>query len=119
MIASFTNDSLVPYLEHTASQLNAHIERTRKGISRSLMNISKKFFGGNAKTASPAAAPRTVDAAAGLSPEACLRRVGDLSFMLQDYEAASSSYALAKREYNERAWLAIAGVQVPLTRLEI
>ena len=79
--------------------------------------MSKKFFGGNnTKTGSPAAAPRGPDAVGNLTQEACLRKSADYSFMLQDYEAAQNSYHTAKREFNtDKAWMALAGVQVQLT----
>ena len=117
-VASFTHGSLVPYMESVIQQLNAHVEKTRKGISRSLMSISKKFFGGSgSKTASPMASPHrgSSDASGGLSTEACMRKSADCAFMLQDYDQAQAMYHSAKRDFNnDRAWMQLAGVQVRL-----
>lgn len=49
------------------------------------------------------------------SPELQHRKLGDLSFLVQHYELAYTSYHSAKREFNnDHAWLYFAGSLVSL-----
>ena len=47
------------------------------------------------------------------SPELYQRKLGDLAFLVQNYELAYNSYHTAKRDFNnEHAWFYFAGALV-------
>ena len=47
------------------------------------------------------------------SPELFQRKLGDLAFLVQNYESAYNSYHTAKRDFNhEHAWFYFAGALV-------
>lgn len=50
------------------------------------------------------------------APELYHRKLGDLAFLVQNYELAYSCYHTAKRDFNsEHAWFYFAGALVSIT----
>lgn len=99
---------LLQYIEKLMRYLNDQIV-SRKGLHRSIFSATKKWFGGG----------KPAGLASGLvpgiiytndSPELFQRKLGDLAFLVQNYEFAYNSYHTAKRDFNhEHAWFYFAG----------
>lgn len=106
-IQDFTIRALLPYIERLAFQLNDSIAN-KKGVSRSLLTATKRWFGTN----KPGVAPATQNAVVytNESTELQTRKLGDLYFMFGHYNAAFQSYHQAKRDFNaDSAWQYYAG----------
>ena len=88
------------------------VTSTRKGLRnqfKALLGL-RKPGALSPETARPVAANGTYDNS---SPEGQLRQLGDLAFMLQDYETAASSYQLLAADLKaDRAWRQFAATQV-------
>ncbi|XP_026731514.1 trafficking protein particle complex subunit 8 [Trichoplusia ni] len=102
----YSSKALLPYMEKQISQLS-EIVANRKGVSRSLLSATKRWFGtgkpGN--TTGNSTVIYTSDC-----PELQLRRLGDLWFMCRQWQRAFDTYHTAKREfYADSAWLCYAG----------
>ncbi len=86
---------------------------TRKGLRnqfKALLGL-RKPGSLSPETARPVTANGSYDNS---SPEGQLRQLGDLAFMLQDYETAASSYQLLAPDLKaDRAWRQFAATQVP------
>lgn len=99
---------LLQYIEKLMRYLNDQI-LSRKGLHRSIFSATKKWFGGG----------KPAGLASGLvpgiiytsdAPELYQRKLGDLAFLVQNYEFAYNCYHTAKREFNnEHAWFYFAG----------
>lgn len=106
-IQDLTIRALLPYIERLAFQLNDSIAN-KKGVSRSLLTATKRWFGTN----KPGVAPATQNAVVytNESTELQTRKLGDLYFMFGHYNAAFQSYHQAKRDFNaDSAWQYYAG----------
>ena len=80
-----------------------------------LFRASKRWFGGGGKASTPGPANLNGQQPnyAALPVEAQMRRLGDLMFMLGDYENAFSTYHNLRKDLSsDRAWKHYAGVQV-------
>ncbi|CAB3239968.1 unnamed protein product [Arctia plantaginis] len=102
----YASKALLPYMEKQISLLS-EIVANRKGVSRSLLSATKRWFGtgktGN--TTSNSTVIYTSDC-----PELQLRRLGDLWFLCRQWQRAFDAYHTAKREfYADSAWLCYAG----------
>lgn len=99
---------LLQYIEKLMRYLNEQI-LSRRGLHRSLFSATRKWFGGS----KPAGlASRLVPGIIYSSdaPELYQRKLGDLAFLVQNYEFAYNCYHTAKREFNnEHAWFYFAG----------
>lgn len=106
-IQDFTVRALLPYIERLAFNLNDSIAN-KKGVSRSLLTATKRWFGTN----KPGVAPATQNAVVytNESTELQTRKLGDLYFMFGHYSAAFQCYHTAKRDFNaDSAWQYYAG----------
>lgn len=106
-VQDFTVRALLPYIERLTFQLNDSIAN-KKGVSRSLLTATKRWFGTN----KPGVAPATQNAVVytNESTELQTRKLGDLYFMFGHYNAAFQSYHQAKRDFNaDSAWQYYAG----------
>lgn len=106
-IQDFTVRALLPYIERMTFQLNDSIAN-KKGVSRSLLTATKRWFGTN----KPGVAPATQNAVVytNESTELQTRKLGDLYFMFGHFNAAFQSYHQAKRDFNaDSAWQYYAG----------
>lgn len=106
-ISDFIIRCLIPYAESQIQQLT-DIVSNKKGVSRSLLSATKRWFGSNKP-----ALPSTPSASLMYSsdcPELQLRRLGDLCFMFGAYSLAFTAYHSAKRDFSaDAAWLHYAG----------
>ncbi|XP_037085007.1 trafficking protein particle complex subunit 8-like [Pollicipes pollicipes] len=85
------------------------VVNNRKGVSRSLLSATKRWFGGK-QPGSSAAAPANSVIYSHEAPEIQVRRLGDLAFMFGHYDLAYQAYHTAKRDFNgDSAWLHFAG----------
>uniref|UniRef100_A0A1B6D9P4 Trafficking protein particle complex subunit 8 n=1 Tax=Clastoptera arizonana TaxID=38151 RepID=A0A1B6D9P4_9HEMI len=110
-IRQFINDfcirCLIPHAESQIQHLTDMIAN-KKGVSRSLLSATKRWFGSN-KPGLPNSPTPTVMYTSD-SPELQLRRLGDLCFMFGAYSLAFTAYHGAKRDFNaDSAWLHYAG----------
>nr|XP_006816958.1 PREDICTED: trafficking protein particle complex subunit 8-like [Saccoglossus kowalevskii] len=109
-IHEFTVRGLLGYIERQIRVLSEQLA-SRKAIHRSIFSATKKWFGGN----KPSNQASHIQSTVGIkyppeSPENQMRRLGDLSFLVQNYELAYQSYHSAKRDYNnDNAWMHYAG----------
>jgi len=91
------------------------VTSTRKGLRnqfKALLGL-RKPGSLSPETARPVTANGTYDNS---SPEGQLRQLGDLAFMLQDYETAASSFQLLAADLKaDRAWRQFAATQVRLS----
>lgn len=94
-VADYAGRQLLPDLQRLTALLQTVVQTARKGVGRSFIGATKRFFGGS-KPAAPAS-PGGAAAAAGAklpysigvaTVEAQMRRLADFSFMLQDWETA-------------------------------
>ncbi|KAI8746612.1 trafficking protein particle complex subunit 8 [Biomphalaria glabrata] len=104
----FVVRALIPWAERQMKLLNEQLT-SRKGIHRSFLSATKKWFGTKPSGAIPASQSTTIvytkDA-----PELQLRRLADLAFLFQMYEFAYNTYHTAKKDFNnDQAWLHFAG----------
>lgn len=108
---STLGNSLLNILEGRLRDLN-QLLNGRKGLR---FMFAKKFLGvSTAKQTSPQppGSPQGAGSYAAVSPEAQMRRVGDLSLMLGDYELAISTFHSVKKDFNnDRAWKSFAAAQ--------
>lgn len=99
---------LLQYIEKLMRYLNDQIV-SRKGLHRSIFSATKKWFGGG-KPAGMASGLVPGIIYSNDSPELFQRKLGDLAFLVQNYELAYNSYHTAKRDFNnEHAWFYFAG----------
>lgn len=105
-LQEYAGKALLPYLEKQILQLS-ELVANRKGVSRSLLSATKRWFGtgkGGNTTGN-----NTVIYSSDC-PELQLRRLGDLWFLLGQWQRAFDTYHTAKREfYADSAWLCYAG----------
>ncbi|XP_075215467.1 trafficking protein particle complex subunit 8 homolog l(3)76BDm isoform X2 [Lycorma delicatula] len=108
-VTEFCMNALLPYVENYIHQLNDIISN-KKGVSRSLLSATKRWFGSNKPGLPGNSLPPTAVTYSNDSPEIQLRRLGDLYFMFHAYNLAYSAYHSAKRDFNaDSAWLYYAG----------
>lgn len=108
-INEFCTHALIPYIENYIHQLNDIISN-KKGVSRSLLSATKRWFGSNKPGLPGNSLPATAVTYSNDSPEIQLRRLGDLYFMFHAYNLAYSAYHSAKRDFSaDSAWLYYAG----------
>eukprot|EP00124_Ichthyophonus_hoferi_P004516 Ihof_evm1s508 gene=Ihof_evmTU1s508 len=109
--------AIVPFMAKRMYLMSEQLAHLRKGMARTLLSSTKKWFGGST-TSQKGDKPMV---SSGYNPtfgykwegiEAQMRRLGDLAFMLRDYDLANQTYASIKRDYQQdRAWMHIAGTQ--------
>uniref|UniRef100_A0A8C4R305 Trafficking protein particle complex subunit 8 n=1 Tax=Eptatretus burgeri TaxID=7764 RepID=A0A8C4R305_EPTBU len=110
-VQDFTVHGLLPHIERTIRQLNDQLV-SRRGLSRSLMTVTRKWFGGSKTPERPGSEPR---GPSGITyspeaPELQLRKMGDLCFLMHLYELAYTCYHSAKKEFqNDQASIHAAG----------
>ncbi|XP_028299934.1 trafficking protein particle complex subunit 8 isoform X2 [Gouania willdenowi] len=110
-IQEFTFRGLLPHIEKNIRQLNDQLV-SRKGLSRSLLTATKKWFGGGKVPEKAVAEPKS---SCGLlyppeAPELQIRKMADLCFLVQHYELAYSCYHTAKKDFlSDQAMLYAAG----------
>ncbi|MEW5318844.1 MAG: hypothetical protein WDW38_010029, partial [Sanguina aurantia] len=92
-IRGFTVQSLLPKLEERLLRLNSTITATRKG----LRNRFTRFWKGNTEDTT------TDKPYPWHSVEAQMRQMGDLAFLLQEYEFAAATYRLAAQDYQTQS----------------
>ncbi|XP_044765765.1 trafficking protein particle complex subunit 8 [Coccinella septempunctata] len=106
LIVDFTKNCLMPYVERQIQMLSENVSN-KKGVSRSFLSATKRWFNPN-KPGSSSASNNLMYASD--SPELHVRKLGDLYFMFGSYSAAFQAYHLAKRDFNaDQAWLYYAG----------
>ncbi|XP_039278190.1 trafficking protein particle complex subunit 8 [Nilaparvata lugens] len=109
MINEFCVNALLPHIEVHIAQLSFIISN-KKGVSRSLLSATKRWFGSNKPGTHTNALPPTSVMYSADSPEIQQRRLGDLYMMVQAYPQAYSAYHSAKRDFHaDGAWLHYAG----------
>ncbi|XP_073535306.1 trafficking protein particle complex subunit 8 isoform X1 [Phyllobates terribilis] len=110
-IQEFTFRGLIPHVEKTVRQLNDQLI-SRKGLSRSLLSATKKWFTGGKV---PEKSVNELKNTSGLlyppeAPELQIRKMADLCFLVQHYDLAYSCYHTAKKDFlNDQAMLYAAG----------
>ncbi|XP_028156042.1 trafficking protein particle complex subunit 8 [Ostrinia furnacalis] len=105
-LVEYASKALLPYLEKQISLLS-EVVANRKGVSRSLLSATKRWFG-TGKTGNTTANNTVIYT--NDCPELQLRRLGDLWFMCGQWQRAFDAYHTAKREfYADSAWLCYAG----------
>eukprot|EP00794_Sanderia_malayensis_P018865 gene18865-20765_t len=109
-VYEFCVRGLLPHIEKMMRTLSEQI-LSRKGIHRSIFNVTKKWFGSTKNTMTHVNTGTTSGISYHVdSPELQQRKLGDLAFLVQHYELAFSSYHAAKREFNnDHAWIYFAG----------
>lgn len=102
----FVSRSLIPYIESQIQSLNESVTN-KKGVSRSLLSATKRWFSTNKPTA--AAVPATV-IYTNDSPELQTRRLADLYMILGAWSLAFPLYQTAKRDFSaDNAWMLYSG----------
>lgn len=105
-VQDYTIRSLIPYVERLVVGLNEAVTN-KKG--RSLLSVTKRWFGTNKPAAGNAPAANAVVYTAD-SVELQTRKLGDLYFMFGNYKQAFEHYHQAKREFSaDSAWQFYAG----------
>uniref|UniRef100_A0A6B2EI91 Protein with involvement in meiosis gsg1 n=1 Tax=Phlebotomus kandelakii TaxID=1109342 RepID=A0A6B2EI91_9DIPT len=107
LIQDYSLRALIPYIEKLVYSLNDSIT-TKKGVSRSLLTATKRWF----VTNKPGTGNATQNAVVytNESTELQTRKIGDLYFMFGHYASAFQAYHQAKRDFNaDSAWQYYAG----------
>ncbi|XP_050425218.1 trafficking protein particle complex subunit 8 [Adelges cooleyi] len=102
----FVLRSLIPYIESQIQSLNESVAN-KKGVSRSLLSATKRWFSTNKPTAvtTPPSVIYTSD-----SPELQTRRLADLYMILGAWSLAFPLYQTAKRDFSaDNAWMLYSG----------
>uniref|UniRef100_A0A7M5V1Y5 Trafficking protein particle complex subunit 8 n=2 Tax=Clytia hemisphaerica TaxID=252671 RepID=A0A7M5V1Y5_9CNID len=108
-VYEFAVRGLLPHIEKLMRNLSEQI-LNRRGLHKSLFNVTKKWFGGNKTQGGTIGSSSSSANYQRDSVELQHRRLGDLSFLVQHYDLAYNSYHSAKREFNnDHAWLYFAG----------
>lgn len=103
-LRQFITSSLVPWCERQVRLLNDAIS-TRKGLRRNLVIATRQLLNIGQASYANQSVVYTPDAG-----EMQCRKLGDIAMCLGLHELASSSYDLAKKEFqNDNAWLYYAG----------
>ena len=89
MVRDIAINAIIPHLEKEARNLHVIIQN-RKALHRSIFSATKKFFGGSQSK-------NYVTEKYTESVEIQQRRLGDLCFLLQQYDVATGHYQSAKR----------------------
>eukprot|EP00039_Didymoeca_costata_P005469 m.81874 g.81874 ORF g.81874 m.81874 type:complete len:1204 (-) comp12833_c0_seq2:1375-4986(-) len=105
-VSAFGVDGLIPYLESLARQLEKHVAQTKKSMVSRAGQFLKGFTSNNKNTQL-----EENSAFVGLSHRDAMRRLGDIMFTLQDYEAAHNTYNNVKKDEKDKAWKHFAGAQ--------
>jgi hypothetical protein len=103
-LKEFVAKQLIPHLENRIRYLNHHISSTRKGIRNQFKNYWFRKEKDNSQITSGEAAygPASI--------EFQIRHLGDLSFMMKDFDLALSSYRLISNDFkSDKAWKNYAG----------
>ncbi|GBP45708.1 Trafficking protein particle complex subunit 8 [Eumeta japonica] len=105
-LIDYASKALLPHFEKQISQMH-EVVANRKGVSRSLLSATKRWFGSN-KPGTNTSTSTVIYS--GECPELQLRRLGDLWFMCGQWQRAFDAYHTAKREFSaDGAWLCYAG----------
>ncbi|XP_075440849.1 trafficking protein particle complex subunit 8 isoform X3 [Ascaphus truei] len=110
-IQEFIFRGLLPHVERTIRQLNDQLI-SRKGLSRSLISVTKKWFSGSKV---PEKSINELKNTSGLlyppeAPELQIRKMADLCFLVQHYDLAYSCFHTAKKDFlSDQAMLYAAG----------
>ena len=98
-LKDFVVKRLIPHLENRIRYFNHHISSTRKGMRNQFKNywFRKEKDNSLAVNGEPAYGPQSI--------EFQIRHLGDLSFMMKDFELALSSYRLVSNDFkSDKAW---------------
>lgn len=97
---------VLPWMEIRIRQLHSYISSTRKGFRNQL----KSFLLGSSKRADEFLPESALFGATSIETQ--LRTLADLSFLIQDYELAASTYRLLSSDFKaKKAWKHYAGAQ--------
>ena len=103
-LKEFVVKRLIPHLENRIRYFNHHISSTRKG----LRNQFKNYWFRKEKDTS-----QVVNGESAYGPQSIefqIRHLGDLAFMMKDYELAQSSFRLISNDFkSDKAWKNYAG----------
>ncbi|CAH0382112.1 unnamed protein product [Bemisia tabaci] len=109
LVSEFIGKALIPYVESQIQSLH-DIVANKKGVSRSLLSATKRWFGASKPGTPAASVPATSTMYSSDAPELQSRRLADLYFMFGAYALAYQTYHAAKRDFNaDGAWLFYAG----------
>ncbi|QDZ18133.1 trafficking protein particle complex III protein Trs85 [Chloropicon primus] len=98
-LKEFVVKRLIPHLENRIRYFNHHISSTRKGIRNQFKNywFRKEKDNSQVVNGEPAYSSQSI--------EFQIRHLGDLSFMMKDYNLALSSYRLISNDFkSDKAW---------------
>ncbi|KAL5271153.1 hypothetical protein ACHWQZ_G001702 [Mnemiopsis leidyi] len=102
-INDFVVRGLLPFNERRMRALNEALN-TRRGLRGTLFSATKKLFSAGPKPGVAGKVPANPGYLTD-SPEILLRRLGDISFLLQHYTMAYTSYHQVKRDFqNDQAY---------------
>lgn len=103
-LKEFIGKQLIPHLENRIRYFNHHISSTRKGIRNQFKNYWFRKEKDNSQVVNGEAAYSP------LSIEYQIRHLGDLAFMMKDYDLALSMYRLISNDFkSDKAWKNYAG----------
>ncbi|KAK7864298.1 hypothetical protein R5R35_009554 [Gryllus longicercus] len=109
LVQDFCIKALLPHVERQVQQLSDAVSN-KKGVSRSLLSATKRWFGSNKPGMPNVNTPTNAMIYASDASELQLRRLGDLCFMFGHYALAFQAYHSAKRDFSaDQAWLYYAG----------
>ncbi|PIK47727.1 putative trafficking protein particle complex subunit 8 [Apostichopus japonicus] len=111
-VHEFVVRGLLPYMEKMIRNLS-ELQQNRKGLHRSFVSATKKWFGGRQDKIPVAPVAPDVPKYLREAPELQMRRLADLAFLVQMYELAYTSYHTAKRDFsNDQAWMHLRALEM-------
>eukprot|EP00158_Paraphelidium_tribonemae_P008436 Partr_v1_DN28579_c0_g1_i2_m72538 putative trafficking protein particle complex len=126
-LREFTSQNLVPFMDKLCQQWNEQFMNNRRGITGRLFQAGRKYFSVTSNTSKQSSSSsRTIFVTPSASnnnrgsillfphssTEACLRKLADFSYMLNDFRFALVVYESLKKDFQqEKAYRYYAAVQ--------
>jgi hypothetical protein len=104
LVKKMTLESIIPFLERKMHHMNEQVASSRRGFTGRLLNVSRRYFN-TSRPNSPSPTGSTPNSYAYNSPEGQMRKLGDLAFMLRDFNLAQSTYESVKKDFqSDKSW---------------
>ncbi|KXN68172.1 hypothetical protein CONCODRAFT_19144 [Conidiobolus coronatus NRRL 28638] len=104
LVKKMTLESIIPFLERKMHHMNEQVASSRRGFTGRLLNVSRRYFN-TSRPNSPSPTGSTPNNYTYNSPEGQMRKLGDLAFMLRDFNLAQSTYESVKKDFqSDKSW---------------
>lgn len=114
MVRGFIANSLYPFMERCMYTLNEQVAAPRRGLTSRFFSASRRLMSGGSQPTYGSSGFENYDPGTSSyhadTPEAQLRKLADIAFIMRDYKLAQKTYELLKKDSsNDKAWMYYAG----------